>query len=1663
MESFVFNSFKERLMNGKVSGEDTWKFQPVKANFAGDYADTLKYVRSQTDLYYLNSNFSTSSYTDIVDNFSDTYYTNMHPVLYNYTVMGEVDVAHEPEYVTKENLDLFLENNPVEKNYNGQANSLSALFFSETGKFYRVEKTQKVIDEETGEEVPEDVPRGFYYIKTKEDLKWCADKINGENYNNLINIVLGDDIGSTDLVNINFALGENAERPYEGILYGNGYAFKNININCVNSCNGIVGYLGYSGWIDRVAVEGSAQLTCKKQISISHLIDGEGDVAAGFLCGKNNGKITNVAVDGNITINSFYPKIYSVYNKIDDADTKETNLYGNMFYPDYLCFDSIGNIVPYVGYFNEGVFATLSGYNKNTKTLETYWKTSITGSHGNSFGIKTATDESTNLSSPAEWYYFDGFPSTEYGYYVDSINTPDNRKNILFYDTFIAAQINKLSPDVAKFNLAASVIGLLPIDFLYDRAVNLPVDDRRVYDVRKKSRYTNYYTLFENASYFDKSIKLSQQNRAAYFVSPLVGINNNVIKNVIINSNIVTSGTFVGFIGGLVGKQLNGDIENCMVNISAMDASGILPSMTIDEDNYRYIYHKRDYYTQVRASQDENDTQVYNFPMPSIKNIGGLFGECIAVGYQDSLKVNNVTAFFNNNHVKVCKKDTNTKNARLSLPEDYYLLDKFAGITPIIELNTSNISDIWDRPAYAINESYSRIIKFKNLDITYKESLSNEDSANEGSLTAKGLYYKQVFNSHNNRVAKCQYPVATAEFIYNNPDLYDDSYRAYTTTDGAASPLVCELKPIYQTSPSVIETLFANAPYKNYSAYTADYTEKTYENKLNGDHGGYDCNSAIVNENAYSANASIFASIGLYAMDQNLASPASNPEFYGINIMTDLPGIQNPVDPATKQTVLDRFFSTDKLNYSYDIRKLFGKIVNWENCKVSDNHNVWTHPDHAVNLNTEYFTENNLFKYTVVPKAAKLPNHFSAYYINAGGTHVYTASHVDTVPPDLSDRGMEMGHHVVNSGFNGNKIPYTYPYFGSDFVLKKDNSHIRSDMMTNISGYRVYLSNPNCGATYTADGGVGILGDFVSGFIVEVTFGDNNQRDYNATACFMDGHGVWWDTTDPDYDPEAGNVINQYPKMEYAEQWSIGHLDLDADKNIRNRRISIDDAIDGDNDDNYIKVAGLSVLDHSNAGDIYHGAQHFITIDPDTYNNKKPLENMQFMHTLLISRIRDRNDLLYAYEHNLKIEKVEVIKKRLPATKYIVGYELNDNNEVSAVIESDTPPGLVSAYMMEANYVSANITNNNPHMSAPYFDPTTAICPADENGERIFDSWTAAALTAVASRLTIVGSSIVSAYAREDLYPNFDGSKIWNIPYKLWYKVGDDNMPGGASDVSAIWSAASGTIKFANGTTTSALLGLKEGFYLTDQTDIDKQVASMPREERVFDYIPLSKTWKYLMVPGEEIEPIYPVPWIYMNDPGKYYVDFLGSTYDANAATGILYQEAKENLDRFVLFNFSSNLIRRKEATNNEHSEYFKYTYTKGILSQNIGKSGFLVPVKYDEANDKAGFWFNMGETVPSAYNDDLVYASNILAIGKTPNQECILDQLRIEGISSVSFSGFTADDFDGLYVTDSDNNPVMYINVGLGECQDGTSWSYSSYPSNGDVSASGLILEVET
>ena len=140
----------------------------------------------------------------------------------------------------------------------------------------------------------------------------------------------------------------------------------------------------------------------------------------------------------------------------------------------------------------------------------------------------------------------------------------------------------------------------------------------------------------------------------------------------------------------------------------------------------------------------------------------------------------------------------------------------------------------------------------------------------------------------------------------------------------------------------------------------------------------------------------------------------------------------------------------------------------------------------------------------------------------------------------------------------------------------------------------------------------------------------------------------------------------------------------------------------------------------------------------------------------------------------------------------------------------------------------------------------------------------------------------------------------------------------------------------------------------------------------------------------------------------------------------------------------------------------FKYTYTKTIASADYKVQP--IHVDFDYMNDKAGFWYtNEFVDNDNAYNNDNIkYNSNIYNIGITPNENCILREL-IDKRSGFTVSGFSADDFAGLYITDSKNLPVMYIDTSLGKCEDGTSWSYSGIPATSANTKYGLFLEVNS
>jgi hypothetical protein len=174
-----------------------------------------------------------------------------------------------------------------------------------------------------------------------------------------------------------------------------------------------------------------------------------------------------------------------------------------------------------------------------------------------------------------------------------------------------------------------------------------------------------------------------------------------------------------------------------------------------------------------------------------------------------------------------------------------------------------------------------------------------------------------------------------------------------------------------------------------------------------------------------------------------------------------------------------------------------------------------------------------------------------------------------------------------------------------------------------------------------------------------------------------------------------------------------------------------------------------------------------------------------------------------------------------------------------------------------------------------------------------------------------------------------------------------------------------------------------------------------------------------------------------------------------------------------VKSNVEQNYVNSDNLENNENViDWFKYTYYKVNDPTKMYKIG--LNVHFDVKNNKRGFWFSYADYLnrPTSgeleYNDDVHYYSNVLAIGKTLSENSLTNKCLQQADASWTTSGFAADDFDGLYVTDSADRPVMYIDVGLGECLDGTSWSLDCYPSTSSTDpedlnvCSGLLLEIE-
>lgn len=1657
MESFVFNSFKQRLMESDISLSGTWYAYPVNSKFIDDYGDKLKYLKDTHDLrlFCPDSAVNLQFFDDGIGTNQHFYRTDMGSQYYTYTSMYETDVPSEPYYVTLNNIKAFNEENPGQEH-------LESLFLKQDGKFYR-----PISDSDP-------TPRGFYFIKTSEELLWCANKVNGTNFDNTINIVLGDNIGTNVMVKdannndvplskenideyfsklkkIGYGIGTNPAQPFNGIFFGNGFKILNIDLICNNDINGLIGYLGYNGWISTIIIDGVNIVECKKTINIDHLVYEGTDVCVGILCGKNNGKIENIVVNGEIIFKDFIPSIYSTRNKTEDVNAVDNDNYP--YYPDFYCYDSLGNIVPYIGYFNEGVFATYSGYNLKDDVFYLYWNTRP----ANNLTIKNIVE---SVTSPCEWYYWNGLgPDTsDYkipGYFMYFTALP-NRRNVLWYDANI---ITKTNDDLNSLKSPAiSDIGLFGFNY-------------------KDPMTPQSMKGIANANYFNKSIKLNQQNRAAYYVSPLLGLNNNIINSVRVNAKLYTSGTFVGFMGGIAGKQCYGNLTDIISNVSALD---------ICNETGSELFYKRNIL--------ENET--YSFTKKSIKNISSLFGSCV-VGNLHSLFLNSVNSYLTNYNNVVFPKNSNEPEY-----DDYYFLNRYGALAAIVEYNSTNISDIW-HDNVQLNNIINKSIFITNSTFGYKEEKCS-DSNTYDLLMPYELIDNDVYVN----------PTAKGKYMF-----------------GIASPLIAEIKPTYLSVPSIISTVYENGGHK----LTQSEDEKTdfntvglfgvdqnfASNYVDGNFWSINmetdlpgvANSGLQIENTYCGIAggvidrlNVTAGENFDLNIQNIASKLIS--WNGCKVvknynkdLNSLTSITVPVaaaiEPATFVTSDDIDMKTGKITDENIIPSACGDLENIPDGAIAAtkfrgvydyaaNKVVNTYPYFGSDIELDLVsavegdpilkTDLTQLKNTVISFSAK-----NQLYWNYKDFNFERSFFADRTNQPTPYRWLV--NNVTDVVFNINSDAFKYQPF-TDVPL------------TSLEQIQNYYGDIYVNTTK------GRLDRFGKGDEVldKIVIWDLNE--------FFEG-GLYQPTKYFDFPALSGFVfINDNTKNEESTD---------------ERRYSV-----------FVIPFNILPFDRK-VEDMINPPYSFFEGFYVQCWRKKDGDNRKYENMLGEKPHPKTGKVYYPYKkRNYLIPEPDSIKVRLQK-QYFIGYDDVGN---ALYTEPDVLPTLTTAYLTTQRWTLDD--NGNPIFverkdnGYPQWEPIPTTLEPSAAYTGYLPLIPSSYGNNCISYLNAVISANVSATPEEFYFINgeddpTDESAMYVIKNYQCYGYPESNTARLTSR-DKINSAVDPTYRLVMSAV--ELRNVPSAFW-NWQTDFETYFSSAfyDNEEYVeseavkhgiapgytqsltgMEYLNAGKfndlanpydyeysginycggrsdappVWKYVG-DGQAVEKI-PDSWTATDTSGKFHTNLLPS----NNVNGLI--PTTEDRSIFDPSTFSSVLFNNLDITAKEKIEnnielasqdaahgtnYFKYTYTKKP-GEKIEK--IELPVQFDYKNGKRGFWYNAGIVTSGdyEYNDKVNYYGNILAIGKTLSQHSILNKCLTTTEMSWTVSGFSADDFEGLYITDSAHKPVMYIDVGLGECSDGTSWSFSSYPSVNsadyitetdpeaayinamNTNCSGLLLEIE-
>ena len=589
MREVFFNSFKEKMLNGQVPVSFECSGIPVNSTFFDNYDNTEIALEQYRNLEDFNT------YSENVQGIKP-----LKNCLFEYSSFGVEYSAYEPDdlsdkpiFVNPDNWEKFL--HVYYSDVSATSGTLATyLWNTDSGDIQATEDL-------------ENTNSGFYYVTKKSHLNWIAKRTNDENnFNNKLKVVLGDDIGNwNDTDTLESMICTNPERPFQGVFDMNCHKLINKKFICKNNSNGLIGYLGPRGVVRNGIVE-NILFSNQQKISLEKMVHDCSDVVVGALVGTNYGTVENIITSGEMRFDGFCPEVYTVGNKYEytQGDSTNTNSAYNGFFPNKFCINSIYNIIPYVGYFNEGVDSLFDDVGSSRFTncqLDIYNLEdlpSLVLAHCNEAmgysllggllqmhrqGLKMYSEPKCSVSDVLDqssvrmtksipsadgWYGGDGY--LQYMGNV-SVNSPVNVVRG-FRSPLITTEFTQLFLDRVLCNT---------IDNLGSWKT---YDEKGTYSIAKLLGSDDNHMMnkdFDHGSYIAQQIldtvvmfikrgnekvtphqRMNPGARIAYYCSPIVGNNFGTIRFIDCRHHIKeSSDTFVGFIGGVCGKQNCGEIN----------------------------------------------------------------------------------------------------------------------------------------------------------------------------------------------------------------------------------------------------------------------------------------------------------------------------------------------------------------------------------------------------------------------------------------------------------------------------------------------------------------------------------------------------------------------------------------------------------------------------------------------------------------------------------------------------------------------------------------------------------------------------------------------------------------------------------------------------------------------------------------------------------------------------------------------------------------------------------------------------------------------------------------------------------------------------------------------------------------------------------------------